>query len=89
MLMFVYGVGILPLFCQLKGLHPDCVQLLNADDFVSLGSFKNIVLIFNNVVRLGLGFGYVPNPFKYKLILHPQHDVAAKGVFQNPWTTKV
>ena len=62
--MFLYGIGILPLIRKLKELHIDCVQPWYADNTAALGAFQQLDLLYEDILCLGPGYGYIPKPSK-------------------------
>ena len=81
--IFLYGVRIIPLIRKLKELHIDCIQPWYADDAAALGAFQWLNLLYEDILCLRPGFGYIPNPSKHKVVVHPHHVAAAVEFFNN------
>ena len=79
--MFLYGMGILPLIRKLKQLHVDCIQPWFADDAAALGEWYRLVLLYEDLLLYGKGYGYFPNPVKCKVVVHPGHEALAHEFF--------
>ena len=79
--MFLYGIGILPLIRKLKQLHVDCIQPWFADDAAALGEWYRLVLLYEDLLLYGKGYGYFPNPVKCKVVVHPGHEALAHEFF--------
>ena len=72
--MFLYGIGSLPLICQLKQEHPEVKQSWYADDTGAGGTFESIWEHFKRLQEIGPKFGYYPEPSKSILIV-PKHSL--------------
>jgi hypothetical protein len=72
--MFAYGIGILPLICQLKAEFPQVEQPWYADDAGAGAKFDEIERFFRRLCEIGRLFGYYPEPTKSILIVR-QHNL--------------
>ena len=62
-------------------MHINCVQPWYADDAAALGAFQRLNLLYKDILRLGPGYGYIPNLLKCKVIVHLQHVEAVVEFF--------
>ena len=79
--IFLYGIGVLQLIQKLKVLHPDVIQPWFADDAADAGGWEQLGLFYENLLLYGPAFGYVPNPAKCKVVVHPNKVEVAKLFF--------
>jgi hypothetical protein len=77
LLMFAYGVGILPLIRILKQELPEVEHPWYADDSGAGGKFDAIQHLFLELQEIGPTYGNFPEPLKSVLILVvPSHSLA-------------
>ena len=79
--IFLYGMRVFPLIRKLKELHIDCVQPWYADNAAVLEAFQQLNFLYEDILRLGPGYGYIPNPSKWKVVVHLQHVVVVVDFF--------
>ena len=54
----------MPMCRRLKESHPRCVQRWYTDDSGSVGHFDEIEAFFEDLIKIGLDFGYFPEQSK-------------------------
>ena len=64
MALIAYGLGILPLIRGIQADHPLITQPWYADYAGSRGYFGNIHRHLEEIMLMGLSFGYFPDPTK-------------------------
>ena len=69
--MVVYGIEIIPLIKQLKSTYPDVPQPWYVDNDGALGMFDHLKNYFKALRRNGSERGYLPDPTKSILVVHP------------------
>ena len=77
--MAIYAIATIPL---IKKLSMDLTQIWYADDAASMGRIHQIREWWNDLVKLGPGYGYHPNAAKTWLITKDKHLPLAKVMFE-------
>jgi hypothetical protein len=83
--MFVYGINILPLICQLKVEFPSMVQPLYVRGGCSSSYwwwqiYWHTPVFTTRQEEIGSNFGYYPKPLKSILLLMHQHNLEAAQI---------
>ena len=76
-----YGLGILPLFRDLRADHPRVTQPWYADDSGAKGTLTGIKQNLNVLVVQGSPRGYFPEPTKSILVVSPQNVPQVEAFF--------
>ena len=71
--MVDYWLGVLPLIKNVKSAHHDVIRTWYADNVGVIGMFRNIENYFNFLTQAGTYRGYLPEPTKIVLIVHPDN----------------
>ncbi len=71
--MVAYGLGILPLICELKACVTNVNQPWYADHAGARGIFDALQCYMAQLQTLGLQHSYYPEPSKSILVLSPQN----------------
>ena len=64
-----YGIGILPLICEIRAAHPDVMQLWYADDSFKGGKFEALQEHMQELMARGPLRGYFPEPTRSILVV--------------------
>jgi hypothetical protein len=81
--MVAYGLGILPMICQLKKEFPDVNQPWYADDAGAGGKFDAIRRHFTRLQEIGPNYGYFPEPSKSIIVVASHNLEKAKHEFKD------
>ncbi len=79
--MAMYALAVTPLIHQLRTYSPDIQQAWFADDATSAASCSKLKTWWDDLIELGLTFGYYPNGSKTHLIVKPEHKEIARQLF--------
>ena len=76
--MIAYGIGVLPLFQELRNTHPCVTQPWYADDTGAGGTFQQVQAYFWDLQAQGPARGYYLEPTKSILVVAPGNVARAK-----------
>ena len=71
--MVAYGLGIIPLIKRLKSTYPDITKLWYAYNAGALSKFDHLEKAFKSLKGNGPARGYLTDPTKSILFMHPQN----------------
>ena len=80
--MIAYGIGVLHLIRELRGAHPQQIQMWYAYDAEAGGKFPHILAHLRDLQARGLPRGYFPEPNKSFLVVAPRNVAKAEGFFR-------
>ena len=80
--MVAYGLGILPLICELQQAHPSVTHPWYTDAAGEGGTFEGIHLHLDNMVVRGPPRGYFPEPTKSIFVVSLRNVLRAEAFFQ-------
>ena len=85
--MISYGIGVLPLIRELRGVQPRVTQPWYSDDAEEGGKFQKILKHFRDLQARGLARGYYLEPTNSILVVAPrrQRKHAGKQSSQERW----
>ena len=79
--MALYAVATVPLINELQKANPSVRQGWYADDDAVGGRLRSLLSYWEDVRRLGPGYGYFPNPSKSVLLVKPEYEQEAQRLF--------
>ena len=79
--MALYAIATLPIISHSQEQHNLVRQIWYADDSGAVGRLQQLRDWWEELVRIGRGYGYYPNANKTLLLMKPDHAVAARDIF--------
>ena len=79
--MALYAVATIPLIRRLAESNPHVRQTWYADDDAAGGTVCDVLSYWEDIQRIGPGYGYFPNPSKTVLLVKPQYEREARDAF--------
>ena len=81
--MALYAVATVPLIQRLQESHDQVRQAWYADDDAAGGSITCLADYWDDIQRIGPGYGYYPNPKKTVLLVKPEFEATAQRLFSS------
>ena len=79
--MAFYAIATLPIINHLRAEHDMVRQIWYADDSGAVGRLQQLRDWWEELVRIGRGYGYYPNATKTLLLVKPGHAALANDIF--------